>query len=96
MKMKKIRTFDYLFRKAPEFGKINKTASEGEVLEKFHEIFTGYETIAVPVKIVKGILYIEVENAAWRNELKFRDEEIAAKINEYFGQPRVKKVIVTN
>jgi hypothetical protein len=96
MKMKKIRTFDYLFKKAPEFGKIKRAAAEGEVLEKFHEIFKGYETIAVPRKIVKGILYIEVENAAWRNELKFRDEEIAARINEFFGGPRVKKVIVTN
>lgn len=96
MKKLRIKKFGEVFKSHPDLQKIRKAALEGEVLVKFYEIFKGYEQIAVPKKMIKGILYIEVENAAWRNELKFRDEEIAAKINEFFGDARVKKVVLTN
>lgn len=96
IKKLRIQKFADIFSKHPDFLKIRKAASDGEVLEKFYEIFKGYEQIAVPRKVVRGVLYIEVENAAWRNELKFRDEEIAVKINEFFGDSRIKKVVLTN
>jgi len=47
-----------------------------------------------PVEIERGVLYVEVQNSAFKDQLKFFAEEIIDAINEYYGQekPLVKKI----
>ena len=55
------------------------------------------ETVAAqvrPVKIERGVLYVDVQNSAFKDQLKFYAEEIIDAINEHYGQekPIVKSI----
>lgn len=47
-----------------------------------------------PVKVERGILYVAVESSAYRDQLKFLEEELIDAINERFseGEPLVKEI----
>lgn len=47
-----------------------------------------------PVKIERGVLYVNVQNSAFKDQLKFFAEEIIDAINEHYGQekPLVKSI----
>ena len=47
-----------------------------------------------PVKIERGVLYVDVQNSAFKDQLKFYAEEIIDAINEHYGQeqPLVKSI----
>lgn len=47
-----------------------------------------------PVKIERGVLYVNVQNSAFKDQLKFFIEEILDAINEHYGQekPLVKSI----
>lgn len=49
---------------------------------------------ARPVKIERGVLYVNVQNSAFKDQLKFYAEEIIDAINEHYGQeqPLVKSI----
>ena len=47
-----------------------------------------------PVKVERGILYVAVESSAYRDQLKFLEEELIDAINEKFseGEPLIKEI----
>ena len=44
------------------------------------------------VAIEQGILFIQVSDSSWRNELSLMSGAIIAKINEAFGEERVSRI----
>ena len=70
----------------------------GEVIKNWSRLVD--EEIAaqvVPVAIERGVLFVRVDNSAFKDQLKFFKEEILAAINETFGQsePLVKNIRIT-
>lgn len=54
------------------------------------------ETIAKTTdieKFARGILYVRVHNASWRNELSFRKKNIIGRLNEAIGKILVKDIV---
>ncbi len=47
---------------------------------------------ATAMKIMQGVLYVQVHASTWRNELLLRKKEIIAKLNERFGSNTVKDI----
>lgn len=45
-------------------------------------------------RIDKGIMFISVQSATWRNEIMLRREEIKRKVNERFGAEVVQEIVV--
>lgn len=64
-----------------------------DVVNEFNNIFPELAKVAVAVKVdKKNVLFLRVENAAWRNELKFKEKIIVEKINKHFCEERIKAV----
>ena len=76
----------------PGLKKVRELIRDDEVLDKFFQIFPHLQKYVLPEKISKKILYLKIENAVLRGELKFHDEEIIAKINSFFNEERIKRV----
>jgi hypothetical protein len=74
----------------PQFKQLNILIKESEVISKFYDIFPELSKVAVPVKVVKKSLHLKVENAAWRSELKFQEQKVIEKINNFFKDNRIK------
>lgn len=81
-----------IINKEPGFAGLRKIIGESDVVADFHKVFPDLEKIAKAIKIEKKTLYLKVENAAWRNELKFREETIVNGINKYFNENRIYKI----
>lgn len=45
------------------------------------------------VKIENGILFLEVINSVWRQELFYQKETIRQRLNAYFGDYTIKEII---
>ena len=75
-----------------EFEKFRKAINTYEVIERFSEIFPELAKIIVPVKIVKSVLFLRVDNSVWRSELNFRKELLIKKINIFFKKEIVKSI----
>lgn len=50
--------------------------------------------VTEPSRIRKGKLFVEVKNAAWRNELVFHKDEIIQKLNQKLGASVVQEIIL--
>ncbi|HVO74698.1 MAG TPA: DUF721 domain-containing protein [Ignavibacteriaceae bacterium] len=74
----------------PGFEKIRNVIKQSDVAIDFPAIFPALEKIAKPVKVEKKVLYLKVENPAWRSELKFQDAAIIGKINKHYNEERIK------
>ena len=74
----------------PGFEKIRNVIKQSDVAIDFPVIFPALEKIATPVKVEKKVLYLKVENPAWRSELKFQDTVIIGKINKHYNEERIK------
>jgi hypothetical protein len=72
--------------------KIRSIVFENDVVNDFEKIFPDFAKIAQAKSIHAATLTLKVENAAWRNELKFKEKEIIEKINSYYGQERIIKI----
>jgi predicted nucleic acid-binding Zn ribbon protein len=48
--------------------------------------------VAIPTKIINGILIVKVEKSTWRNELSLLKREIIAKINTALKEEIVKDI----
>ncbi len=81
-----------IIAKEPMLKKVHELLLNGEVIEKFYEIFPGLVGIATPAKFEKKVLYITVDYSVLKGELKFHDAEIVEKINGFFNEERVKKI----
>ncbi len=72
---------------------IAKTLSEYEVVTSWSAIVG--EQIAKVTKaehLEKGILFVSVATAPWRNELTMQRQEIVARINDAVGKDVVKEI----
>ncbi|RMF54625.1 MAG: DUF721 domain-containing protein [Calditrichaeota bacterium] len=45
-----------------------------------------------PMKVNQGILFVKVDNDAWRNELTFLKHEIIQKLNEKLGKKTIEEI----
>ncbi len=81
-----------LLNSEPGFSKTRKLIEESEVVYYFTQIFPQFANIAEAVKVEKKALHLKIENAAWRNELKFREKEIVETVNAYFKDKRIKTI----
>ncbi|MEO8398523.1 MAG: DUF721 domain-containing protein [Ignavibacteriaceae bacterium] len=84
-----------IFKNEPGLNGIRKIISQSDVVIEFNKIFPDLEKIAVPIKVDKKVLLLKVENPAWRNELKFKEELIIHKVNKFFKEERIKWVKLT-
>ena len=81
-----------VFNSDPALAKVRKIVKESDVTIDFENIFPDLEKVAQAVKVENMILFLRVENAAWRNELKFKENVIVEKINNYFQETRINRV----
>ena len=78
-----------VFRKERSLAGIREIVESSDVVVQFFEIFPNLEKVVVPQSCEKKILKLKVENAAWRNELKFMELEMIEKINAFFKEQRI-------
>ncbi len=90
--MSDFKSIDEILKSEKSLSRINDLAEEFKVVSDFHLVFPTLEKVATPVKIVKYVLYLKVENSVWRSELNFRQKQIIDRINNHFGQTLVKSV----
>ncbi len=76
----------------PSLGILRNSIKDFDVVDNFYEIFKDFEKIAVPVKVKKNVLFLRVENSVWRSELKFKEQTIIEKINDFLKEERIKKI----
>lgn len=81
-----------IFNTDPALKKIRDVIIENDVVNDFEKIFPELVKVAKAKSSQFSTLTLKVENAAWRNELKFKENEIIEKINSYYGQERVNKI----
>ncbi len=81
-----------IIKRDPQLGGLRRILKEADVVADFERIFPDLIKIAVPVKVERQILFLRVDNAAWRSELKFKEMVIVKKINEFYGEDRIKIV----
>ncbi len=78
--------------KEPSLSKLRNSIKDSDIIVKFYEIFNDFEKIAEPVKVKNNVLFLRVENSVWRSELKFKEQAIIEKINEFVKEERIKKI----
>ena len=81
-----------VFNSDPALKKIRAVINENDVVNEFEKIFPEFNKVAKAKSAQYSTLTLKVENAAWRNELKFKEKEIIEKINSYYGQERINKI----
>lgn len=81
-----------IFNNNPELDGIRRIMGESDVVAEFCKVFPDLKKIARAVKVDKKTLFLKVENAAWRNELKFKEEMMIGKINKFFKDNRINKI----
>ena len=81
-----------VFAKEKSLSGIREAVASADVLVHFFEIFPNLEKVAFPQQCEKKVLKLKVENAAWRNELKFMETEMIEKINLFFKEKRINQI----
>lgn len=81
-----------IFNTDPALKNIRNVIIENDVVNDFEKIFPEFGKVAKAKSSQYSTLTLKVENAAWRNELKFKEKEIIEKINSYYGQERINKI----
>ncbi|NWF89124.1 MAG: DUF721 domain-containing protein [Ignavibacteriaceae bacterium] len=81
-----------IIEKEAGLEKLRAALKKYDVIKNFHKIFPDLKKIAAPVKIEKRILYLKVDNATWRSELKFNQATIIEKINTFYKQEIIKTI----
>ena len=72
---------------------LEQGVKQGEALSAWNKIvgdIIAQHSSAVALE--QEILFIRVDDSAWRNELAMMSEEIIEKINAYFGDRRVNRI----
>ncbi len=81
-----------IINKDPAFANLRNVIQQSDVVIEFQKIFPEIGKVTTAVKVEKKTIYLRVENAAWRSELKYREKDIIDKINNYFNDERIKAV----
>jgi len=88
----KIKTVGEILKDEPVFTGLRKTALENDIVQNFSIIFPDLKLVVEAKKIVKGSLFLKVENSVWKSELNMRKNIIIERINTSFGEEVVKKI----
>ena len=76
--------------------KLDERVREQDVVLEFEHIMgTTFLKRARPVKMEHGVLFLQVESSAWRQELFYQKKMIVKKLNDHFNFPIVKNIIFT-
>jgi hypothetical protein len=81
-----------VFKRERSLAGIRQIVDASDVIVHFTEMFPNLEKVATPISCEKKILRLKVENAAWRNELKFMEAEMIDKINSFFKEQRINQI----
>ena len=81
-----------IFNTEPGLKKIRNVVDENDVINDFEKIFPEFIKVVKAKKVDKKTITLRVENAAWRNELKFKEKEIIEKINSFYKEERIKEI----
>ncbi len=81
-----------IFSREPELANIRKALKQSDVVNDFEKIFPELIKIASVVRVDSKCAYLRVENAAWRSELKFKEQQLINKINNFYKEDRIKYV----
>lgn len=84
-----------VFNNDPELRAIRDSVKENDIVNDFFKIFPRLTKIVTSVKVNKHKLIIKVENPAWRQELKHKEESIIKKINSFYNEERITQTSVT-
>ncbi|MGE5412318.1 MAG: DUF721 domain-containing protein [Clostridiales bacterium] len=90
--MDDIKSIEDVFNSDESLSNLRDFIQQADVIVKFHELFPDLKKIAKATRFDKKILYLWVENPAWRSELQFKQRIIIERINSYFGSNLVKSV----
>lgn len=89
------RSLKDIISKDPGLAAVRKIIKENEIEEDFEKIFPEIRKFISKIKKNKSTLILKVENSAWRSELKFREQEIIKKINEFYKEERINQIRFT-
>lgn len=89
------RSLKEIINKDPGLAQVRKIIKENEIEEDFEKIFPELRKFVSKIKKNKNTLVLKVENSAWRNELKFREQEIIKKINDFYQEERINQIRFT-
>ena len=81
-----------IINKNPGLSRVKTMIKAADVVADFFKIFPELKKNVKPVKVVKEVIYLSVENSVLRNELKLRENLIIEKINRHFSEKIVSKV----
>ena len=81
-----------VFKREPAFKNLREVIKSSDVVNDFYKIFPDFEKIALPIKVVKKVLRLRVENSTWRSEMKFREKEIIERINKFYSEERINQI----
>ena len=81
-----------IFNSEPGLANIRKILKQSDIVNDFENIFPDLAKIAMAVKAEKKCIFLRVQNAVWRTELKFREQQIINKINKFYKEERIKYV----
>ena len=81
-----------VFNNDPALKNIRNVIVENDVVNDFEKIFPEFIKVAKAKSVQFATLTLKVENAAWRNELKFKEKEIIEKINSFYSQERINRI----
>src|SRR3989304_4819294 len=85
-----------MFEPLENMYKVRSVVKSSDVVIDFFKIFPDLKKVVIPQKVDKMFLKLRVENAVWRSELKFKEQEIVDKINKFYNEQRVKGIKFTN
>lgn len=81
-----------IFSTEPGLKKIRNVVEKNDVINDFEKIFPEFKKVVRAKKVDKKTITLRVDNAAWRNELKFKEKEIIEKINSFYNEERIKEI----
>ncbi len=90
--LNKFKSISEIIDKEKDFENIRITVKNYSVVEDFQKIFPEIKTIAKAVKVVKGVLYLKVENSVWKSELNFQKRLLIEKINNHYKEKIINSV----
>ncbi len=86
------KSFAELFKSDPGLATVRKIVKQSDVIVEFFKIFPEMKKVVRPLKVVKKVIFINVENSILRSELKFKENLMVEKINKYFNEEVIKGI----
>lgn len=90
--LKGFSSFKDILKTEPGLNNVRRVISQSDVVLEFSNIFPDLSKVAAAVKVERKVLFLKVENPAWRNELRFKESFIVKKVNDFFEEARINQV----